>query len=185
MTLYDLSVKSDINEINDYINDPATKKKLDHRDKLLVIRDNVNAYHTKIVNAHDAFYSQPVIDGEKFETIQLILDKTAEDLGLGESTISFPSYNSGTMDFSVNAAGSKEMVQKLPSLFVDNLLEETYSDNKGYYEAASYGGYTVTQSSEEGSDDEKVSFQVTIAIKGRESAYKPERDDKKSEQKAE
>ena len=125
------------------------------------------------------------IDGEKFETIQLILDKTAEDLGLGESTISFPSYNSGTMDFSVNAAGSKEMVQKLPSLFVDNLLEETYSDNKGYYEAASYGGYTVTQSSEEGSDDEKVSFQVTIAIKGRESAYKPERDDKKSEQKAE
>ena len=185
MTLYDLSVRSDINEINDYINDPATKKKLDHREKLLVIRDNVNAYHTKIVNAHDAFYSQPVIDGEKFETIQLVLDKTAEDLGLGESTISFPSYSAGTMTFNVDAAGSKEMVQKLPSLFIDNLLEETYSDNKGYYEVASYSGYTVTESTEEGSDDEKASFQVTLAIKGRESAYKPEKDDKKSEQKAE
>jgi type IV pilus assembly protein PilM len=103
MSLYDLSVKSDVKEIVSYIEDPNTTKQLNHREKLLGIRDNVNAYHTKMVNAHDAFYSQPVIVGDKFENIQLVLDKTAEELGLGESVATFPSYSGGTMSFSVTS----------------------------------------------------------------------------------
>ena len=185
MSLYDLGIKSDVKEIVSYIEDPNTTKQLNHREKLLGIRDNVNAYHTKMVNAHDAFYSQPVINGDKFENIQLVLDKTAEELGLGESVATFPSYSGGTMSFSVTAAGSKEMVQKLPSLFIDNLVGKDYSDNKGYYHNASYSGYTVREAAKDGSEEEKAEFSVTVAIEGRESAYKPEKTDKPEDKKAE
>ena len=181
MSAIDLGVQHKTNEIYEYINDPATQKKLAHREKLLGIRENVKAYNTKIVNAHDAFYSQPVIDGEKYETVQLVLDKTAEDLDLECALASTPSYSSGVMSFSIVAAGSKEMVQKLPSLFIDNLLDDGFSDNKGIFETATYSGYTVNidKESDESDDEgiETVSFSVSTAINGRESAYKPEKSD--------
>lgn len=181
MSIIDLGYASKTQKIYDYINDPATQKKLAHREKLLGIEENVNAYNTKIVNAHDAFYSQPVIDGEKYETIQLVLDKTAEDLDLEYAIISTPSYSNGVFNFNVSAAGSEEMVQKLPSLFIDNLLDKEYSDNNGIFENASYSGYSVAidKDSENPNDEgiETVSFGVTTAISGRESAYKPETSD--------
>ncbi len=181
MTLINAGIKHQIKEIREYIDDPATQKKLKHREKLLGIRSNVNAYHTKMVNAHDAFYSKPVINQDKYETIQAVLDKTAEDLDLSFAVISTPSYSSGAMGFTVIAAGSKEMVQKLPSMYIDNLLDDDFSENKGYYENASYNGYTVTVVKDEAGnveeDKETVSFSVALAINGRESAYKPEKKD--------
>ncbi|MBO7395634.1 MAG: pilus assembly protein PilM, partial [Ruminococcus sp.] len=181
MSLIDLGYTSKTQKIYDYINDPATQKKLTHREKLLGIKENVNTYNTKIVNAHDAFYSQPIIDGEKYETIQNVLDKTAEDLDLEYAVISTPSYGSGVFSFSVSAAGSEEMVQKLPSLYIDNLLDDGFSDNKGIFETASYSGYTVAidKDSDDPNDKgiETVSFSVSTAINGRESAYKPESSD--------
>ena len=156
-------------------------KKLQHRDKLIGLRDTVNAYNTKIVNAHDAFYSQPVIDQDKYETIQLVLDKTVEDLDLDFASISTPSYSSGVLGFEVIAQGSKEEVQKLPSLYIDNLLDEDFSDNNDYYSNASYSGYNVNivrnDNGDIDEDKESVSFSVTMAMNGRESAYKPEKSD--------
>ena len=101
------NVVSDIEEVQSFIDDPATKAKLEYRDRLLGIQENVNAYNTKIVNARDAFYSQPVINGDKYETIQAVLDATADELSLDDAYISTPSYGSCTMSFSVAAAGSK------------------------------------------------------------------------------
>lgn len=80
------------------------------------------------------------------------------------------------------------MVQKLPSLFIDNLLDESVEENKGYYHSASYTGYTVSiqQEQVEGEDEEgnrvttdgdeveTASFNVILTVNGRESAYKPE-----------
>lgn len=179
MTLVNAGVKSDITEIRNYIDDPATQKQLQHREKLLGIRDSVNSYHTKIVNAHDAFYSQPVINGDKYETIQSVLDKTAESLGLGDWFISIPSYSSGVMSFNVEGEGADEMVQKLPSMYIDNILDEGYADNNGYYKNASYTGYSARRTE---ADPEKgieegvtVTFSVQIALDGRESAYKVEK----------
>lgn len=181
MSAIDWNYTHKTEKIYEYINDPATQKKLTHREKLLGIQENVNAYNTKIVNAHDAFYSQPVVDGEKYEAIQNVLTKTAEDLDLDYAVISTPSYGSGIFNFSVSAQGSGEMVQKLPSLFIDNLLDDGFGENKGIFENASYSGYTVTIIKEsDDSDDEgkeSVSFSVTTAINGRESAYKPEASD--------
>ena len=185
MSLYNLKVKGDIKEIREYIDSPETKKQLQHREKLLKIQTSVNEYNTKIVNAHDAFYSQPVIDGDKYETIQLVLDKTAEELEIKKALISTPSYSKGVMNFNVTADGKDEMVQKLPSMYIDNLLAEEFKDNNGYYANASYAGYTLkvpkdkAAAAEKGeSEDGTVTFSVSIALEGRESAYKPESNDK-------
>ena len=71
------------------------------------------------------------------------------------------------------------MVQKLPSLYIDNLLDKDFEENGGYYMNATYSGYNVSvSSSEEGAaGEETVTFSVTAAIKGRESAYKVEKED--------
>ncbi|MDE5936486.1 MAG: pilus assembly protein PilM [Ruminococcus sp.] len=186
LTVMNNGVEKDITEVQSYID--AQADKLKHRDKLLDLKETVNAYNTKMVNAHDAFYSQPVVNGEKFDTIQAVLDKTAGDLGLDDSYISIPSYNNGTFTFSVTAAGSGEMVQKLPALFIDNLLDKSVEENKGYYHSASYTGYTVSIQQEQvesedeegnrvtaaGDEVETASFNVILTINGRESAYKPE-----------
>ncbi len=181
LTVIDLGIKHETKEIREYIDSPETQKKLQHRDKLIGLRDTVNAYNTKIVNAHDAFYSQPVIDQDKYETIQLVLDKTVEDLDLDFASISTPSYSSGVLGFEVIAQGSKEEVQKLPSLYIDNLLDEDFSDNNDYYSNASYSGYNVNivrnDNGDIDEDKESVSFSVTMAMNGRESAYKPEKSD--------
>ncbi|MDE5992451.1 MAG: pilus assembly protein PilM, partial [Oscillospiraceae bacterium] len=189
MSWYDNGIQKDMTDIQTYLDSTEVKNQLDHRDKLLSMRDTVNAYNTRMTNAHDAFFSQPVINGDKYETIQAVLDKTAEDLDLDECYISLPSYAAGTFNFTVEAAGSEDYVQKLPSMFIDNLLDEEFDENKGYYAAASYSGYTVTIQKEEiqvgegedahtvkGDEIETVSFSVTVAINGRNSAYHPEED---------
>ncbi|MCM1132335.1 MAG: pilus assembly protein PilM [Ruminococcus flavefaciens] len=178
-------VLDDIDETQSYID--AKQPELDFRTKLLGIQESVNAYNTKIVNARDAFYSQPVINSDKYMTIQEVLDATADELSLDDCYISTPSYSGGTMNFSVNAAGSGEMVQKLPSLFIDHLIADDYEGNKGYYHTATYSGYSVSVQTEtiestdedgnrvssQGDETESATFSVTVAINGRESAYKP------------
>lgn len=190
-------IKNDIATTEEYI--ASKQEDLDYRTRLLGIKSNVDAYNTKIINARDAFYSQPVINGDKYDTIQAVLDETASELSLDECFISTPTYSGGTMSFSVTAAGSGEMVQKLPSLFIDHLQDETYEGNKGYYHTATYSGYTVTITEEviEGEDEdgnrvtsrgdetETATFSVTVAINGRESAYKPVVDNTSAEAEAE
>lgn len=193
MSTINNGIENDIEEIENYINAPDTQAKLKHRDKLLGIQESVNAYYAKIENAHDAFYSQPVINGDKFDAIQAVLDATANELNLDECYISTPTYTAGTMNFSVVAAGAgkDKMVQELPSLFIDNLIDESYEASSGYYRTATYTGYNVSVETEklerededgnkttvDGDEIETVSFSVTVAINGRESAYKPEAED--------
>lgn len=185
MNMINNGVKDDITETQSYID--SKQPELDYREDLLVKKASVDAYNTKIVNARDAFYSQPVINGDKYETIQAVLDATAEELSLDDCYITVPSYANGTMSFSVTAAGSEKEVQKLPSIFIDHLIDEGYEGNKGYYHTATYSGYSVTIATEtiesedaegnrvtsEGDEIETASFSVTVAINGRESAYKP------------
>lgn len=179
------SVKNDISAAEDYI--ASKQDDLDYRTRLLGIKANVDSYNTKIINARDAFYSQPVINGDKYDTIQAVLDETAGELSLDDCYISTPTYSGGTMTFTVTAAGSGEMVQKLPSIFIDHIQDEEYEGNKGYYHTATYSGYTVLIAEEmiesededgnrvktKGDETETATFNVTIAINGRESAYKP------------
>lgn len=196
-------VQNDIADVEDYLNDPETKKQLTHRENLLTMKTKVEEYKGQMENAHDAFFSQPVVNGVKIDRIQEVLDKTAEalELDVDECFISTPAYAEGVFSFNVTAAGSYEYVQKLPSKFIDNLLDEAYSDNGGFYAASSYTGYnvsvevpedTVTITDEDGTeievsvagDDDKketVTFSVSLALEGRESAYTPEAEEAEAE----
>lgn len=197
-------VKNDIEAVEDYLNDKETKAQLAHRQYLLDTKVKVEEYKGKMENAHDAFFSQPVVNGIKIDRIQEILDATAKDLKLDvdECFVATPSYSEGVFSFTVSAAGSYEYVQKLPAKFIDNLLDESYKDNDGFYGASSYTGYNVSIDKPEektetvvdedgnettvshgadGEEKETVTFSVSLALEGRESAYTPEAEETEAE----
>lgn len=189
MSFINNSIENNIADVQAYLDSPEVKNDLAHREKLIGMRTVVNAYENRMQNSYDAFYSQPVINGEKYDTLQTILDKTAEELELDVDLCfaSTPSYSDGVMTFSVVAAGSEDFVQKLPSIYVDNILDEEYEDNQGYYANCSYDGYNVVMVEESEESEEKietVTFNVTVALEGRESAYHPEEEAKSSDEDA-
>ena len=191
MALKDNSINNDIDEIQAFIDSPDTKKKLDHRDKLIAMKEKVNDYNTKILNAYDAFYSQPVVDGDKYDTLQAVLDKTAEELEVKEAKILHPAYANGVFTFAVEyeQPDEKKLIEEVPAQFIMNLTDKNFKENKGYYANAAYSGYNVsvqTESQGEGDDassEEKtiVTFNVSTAINGRESAYHPSNEDSAEE----
>ena len=188
MALKNLSIKHKIEDIQEWIDSDSTKKQLRHEEKLEGMRDSVREYNTRMNNAHDGFFSNPVIDGDKFDVAEDVLAKTAEDLGIEKARIIEPKYEDGILKFKVKCDSDDElMAQELPAQYVENLLSEKYSDNKGYYEVAGYSGYevvveeTVAETGEGENrtrtvldSDEHVEFDVEIGLKGRESAYKPD-----------
>ena len=184
MALKDNGIQNDIEEVQEFLDSPDTAKKLKHRDKLIAMKEKVTAYNAKINNAHDAFYSMPVVDGDKYDTIETVLQKTAEDLSVDEPKMLKPAYANGVFTFTVEyeEPDKDKIVEQFPAQFITNLISESYKDNKGYYVTASYTGYKVyTQVENAGGDEEapgeektKVSFNVSTAIKGRQSAYHPE-----------
>ena len=195
MSAVDAGIKSDINEIQEFLDSPDTQKKLEHHARLLAIKEKVDAYSVVVNNAHDAFYSQPVIIGDKYDALQTVLEKTAEDVGIDKAKIIAPTYSEGIFGFSVLADGSEEMVQKLPAQYVADLLDESVEENGGFFENAAYSGYAVvitedeTVSSGEGDEattrtvagGETVTFTISVSLKGRESAYHPEATDDAAE----
>ena len=192
-SIRDASIRSDIEEIDEFLNSPDTQKKLAHQEKLLAMEEKVNDYNTMVVNAHDAFYSKPIIDGEVYDAIESTLELTADELGIEEATVVSPEYAEGILKFEVNCDGSEEMVQKLPGDFVENLLDKAVTENGGFFANAAYEGYEVkvesietkVSSARSGDDDEeaptprtvsveeseKVKFEVTVALDVNESAY--------------
>ncbi|MBP3248849.1 MAG: pilus assembly protein PilM [Ruminococcus sp.] len=191
MALKDNSINNDIDEIQEFIDSPDTAKKLAHRDKLIAMKEKVSDYNTKILNAYDAFYSQPVVDGDKYDTLQAVLDKTAEELEVKEAKILHPAYANGVFTFAVEyeQPDEKKLIEDVPAQFIMNLTDKNFKENKGYYANAAYSGYSVsvqTESQGEGDDassEEKtiVTFNVSTAINGRESAYHPSNEDSAEE----
>ena len=68
-------IENDIEEVQEFINSPETDAKLKHLEFLEGKEAGVNTYAQKMNNAHDAYYSQPVINGEKYD---LLKDKMQE-----------------------------------------------------------------------------------------------------------
>ncbi|MBQ8961860.1 MAG: pilus assembly protein PilM [Ruminococcus sp.] len=187
MALKDNSINNDIQEIQDFIDSPDTAKKLKHRDKLIEMKEKVTDYNTRILNAYDAYNSMPVVTGDKYDTLQEVLDKTAEDFDIKDPEILTPSYANGVFTFMVRyeAKDDKDiMIEELPAQFITNLTDSSFKENKGYYRNSAYTGYSVNYETETtgGSDDEPgtseekkmVSFNVTTAINGEKSAYHEE-----------
>ena len=134
-------------------------------------------------NSYDAFLSQPVINGEKFESLTAITDAAREDYNIGAITV-HGDYSDGQMSLNVIAESEmdeeekKKMIQEFPSTLIMKLLEQKDSNNKPIFGSATYGGYKVEEAeAEEGEDPEKlkdkVTFDTTVKLNGRKSAYVP------------
>ena len=199
LALRDAAIKGDIKDIQEFIDSEETQKQLRHYDKLTDMKEKVVSYFTKINNSHDAYYSKPIIDGEKYDALEETLAKTAEGLDIPEFTIKNPQYADGVLSFEVEAIASEDMAQKLPAQYVQDLLDKSVSENGGYYGTAAYSGYALTLTelyaevpgAEEGTvtqvklgeEDALVHFEVSVGLNGEKSAYHPE--EKKSEEAAE
>ena len=177
--LINMGVENDIEETVEFIESKDTRDKLALRDRLIILKENVSAYNTVVVNAHDGYYSQPVVNGDQYDALQNVLDKTAEDLGLkvDECFVGTPSYSNGMFTFTVKAAAADDdkYIQELPAQFLDNLLNSSFSESKGYFHSATYQGYSVkTEKAKDDAEEKKtVTFNVTVNLNERESAYKP------------
>ena len=191
LALRDAAIRGDIKDIDEYINSEETQKQLGHHQKLTDMKEKVLAYFTKMNNAHDAYYSKPIIDGEKFDALENTLSRTAEDLSIEEFEVLNPKYTDGIINFEVEATASEDMAQKLPAKYVQNLLDKDIPENGGYFGEGGYSGYgliieqQVAQipGAEEGApetqvvlgEDAKVRFNVAVSLIGEESAYHPEK----------
>ena len=175
-------IENQIQEIQDFIDSPDTAEKIAHLTRLEEMKEKVDAYNTTMLNAHDGFYSQPVVNGEKYDLLQSVLEETVsgmEGVELENPTIKDPRYAEGILSYTVMCDVEDSFVQELPALYTDNLLSKPEFDN------AVYSGYRVVkqQSGSEESKEEKeyVTFDMRVRLSGRQSAYHPEEEDTSSE----
>ena len=179
LTLHDNGIKNDIQKYEEDINSPETAEKLALHTRLLDMQTKVDNYSVIINNAHDAFYSQPVILGAKYDKIEEVIASTAEECGVSEAKILGPQYGGGVFTLDVECDGVDEPTQKLPAKFVENLLKV---DD---FVVVGYSNYSVIESDDQVSEDgtiiseggKKVSFSLSISIQGRESAYEAPAED--------
>lgn len=186
--LKDNKINKQIEEYEADINSPETAAQLDLHEKLVNMKAKVDNYMVIINNAHDALYSQPVVLGKKYDMLEDVVSKTAEENSVTNVQIVSPQYSSGTFTFSVIGDAVEDYTQKLPAAFVENLLKQ---EDVARVE---YSNYVVNEESGDaitgedgsviaGTTEKKVSFDLTVKINGRESAYHaPE---EKTEQKEE
>jgi len=192
-------ILKEIDEINTKITSPDTQKKLKHHERLLGMKEKVKEYKIMVQNANDAYSSQPVILGEKFDKIEKILMETAKEVktmygdefspkdSLKKVEIKSMDYNSGTMNVMLELQGMHDPAQKIPALFVEKLLKDSMIASVDYI---GYGAPSIEETDENmkkegfinnekykpGEDvihtaQKKVAFNLTIKIKGEKNVY--------------
>jgi type IV pilus assembly protein PilM len=178
VVIRDNMIKSDIEKCEEFINSPKTNQQLAHHQRLLTMRDTVNAYYTKVNNANDAYLSQPVIDGAAYEQLDKTLEETCKDEKIENFEVREAKYTDGTISFNVVCDANKdEYSQKLPSKYVEKIL----SDPK--FCASSYGGYRTETVQKEGEEPkDRISFPTSAKLVGFKSAYHPEESSENTEE---
>lgn len=170
LTIKDNGIQDDIQVCQDYIESPDTAKKIKYLERLEEIKEKVDTYNITMTNAYDAFHSQPIINGDKYDLVEETLKNTAEELQLTEVKISIPKYVDGQLSITVDCNYNGGAYQELPAEFVANLLEKDAFDN------ASYSGYRLNQVvvDKEADPETHVLFDVIMRVKGEQSAYHPD-----------
>lgn len=183
LTIKDNGIQDDIQVCQDFIDSPQTASKINYLTRLEGIKEKVDAYNVSMTNAHDAFYSQPVINGDKYDLIESILTDTATELDVtGIKILSPYEYTDGVLSFTVQYDEAPYAYQELPALFVSRILEEEDFEN------VSYGGYGVSEiqisSGVDGAEPETkriVKFEMQVKLAGEQSAYHPVEEEETAE----
>lgn len=170
LTVKDNGIQDDIQVCRDFIESPETSKKIKYLERLEEIKTKVDTYNLTMTNAHDAFFSQPIINGDKYDLVEETLLNTAEELQVTNVKIAVPKYMDGELSITVRCDYNNNAYQELPAQFVANLLEKDVFDN------AAYSGYRLNQvkNSKDEEPETIVEFDVTMRVKGEQSAYHPE-----------
>lgn len=183
LTIKDNGIQDDIQVCQDFIDSPQTASKINYLTRLEGIKEKVDAYNVSMTNAHDAFYSQPVINGDKYDLIESILTDTATELDVtGIKILSPYEYTDGVLSFTVQYDEAPYAYQELPALFVSRILEEEDFEN------VSYGGYGVSEiqisSGVDGAEPETkriIKFELQVKLAGEQSAYHPVEEEETAE----
>ena len=183
LTIKDNGIQDDIQVCQDFIDSPQTASKINYLTRLEGIKEKVDAYNVSMTNAHDAFYSQPVINGDKYDLIESILTDTATELDVtGIKILSPYEYTDGVLSFTVQYDEAPYAYQELPALFVSRILEEEDFEN------VSYGGYGVSEiqisSGVDGAEPETkriTKFELQVKLAGEQSAYHPVEEEETAE----
>lgn len=170
LTIKDNGIQDDIQVCQDYIDSPETAKQIKYLERLEGIKSKVDTYNVAMTNAHDAFFSQPIINGDKYDLVEDVLRSTAEELQVTNVKIAIPKYIDGQLSFTVECDYNNGAYQELPAALVANLLKEDTFDN------ASYSGYRLNQVvvDKDAEPEIHVRFDVTMRVKGEQSAYHPD-----------
>lgn len=178
------SISNDIEEVREFNESKDTQDQLKHQEKLLLLRDQVEAYNTRIVNAHDAYFSQPVINGDKINSLKTLAEELSaeEKYDIKGGWIKWAGYENGVLNFNITCDATDDFVQKFPAEYVDKIFDLGEGADK-YFGGITYSSYTVSPKTESENEEEansgdkdkdQLSFDVSVHLNSRESAYTPE-----------
>jgi type IV pilus assembly protein PilM len=152
LAIKDATIKHDIKEMNDYLNDPQTAADLLKRENRIALQSQVKEYQRTATLASDALATQPYITKEVYETIEKTVEETIsqakvsglsfnpKDNGKDKFKIENLNYENGVITFEFTSLVDKaEPAPKFAAMLAENL------EKKGYFENVSYSGYEVVE----------------------------------------
>lgn len=171
-------IENDIQTVQDFINSDDTEKKLKHLEALELKEESVKAYAQKMNNAHDAYFSQPVINGDKYDILcttmeellrqdkykDMIMWVGVDDEGKPKKdsdgkfirpTIGYGDYSEGTLtvEFNIPLEDNEKVEDKMTQDFPREYVALLENLKEGYFRNVEYKGYTYEKGSVEESSD--------------------------------
>ncbi|MBQ8181297.1 MAG: pilus assembly protein PilM [Ruminococcus sp.] len=157
-------IENEIEEVQEFIDSEETANKLEHLTYLEKKELVVKNYAQRMNNAHDAYFSQPVINGDKYDTLRKTMEKILKDKkyddyiewgtvkteGTGENqkvvlitpVIIYGDYNEGALsvEFDIPLKDSDKVKEKMTQDFPREYVAAI--EKLDYYRNVEYKGYT-------------------------------------------
>ena len=156
LAIKDATIKHDIKQMNDYLNDPQTAADLLKRENRIALQSQVKEYQRTATLASDALATQPYITKEVYETIEKTVEETIsqakvsglsfnpKDNGKDKFKIENLNYENGYITFEFTSLVDKaESAPKIVSLLAENL------EKKSFFESVKYSGYEMVEGTDQ------------------------------------
>ena len=159
LAIKDAGIKSDINEMQAYLDDPATAADLAKLEERKLLQDQVKEYKRTATLASDALKTQPFIESEIYNIIEQTAVETVSAANVpgmgtydpktngkvdGKFVIDNVDYKDGEVTFQFSALVDKNQpAPAFAALLAENL------EKKGYFENVHYSGYELDVAEED------------------------------------
>ena len=167
----DANYKNQTADLRATIYSPETAAKLQQYDDLQVMKETVHNYTVNIVNARDAYNSQPIIKESVYTAVEEALENVMSQT---DSTSESPEYSidyaDGVLTVPVTITSSEEFAQKYPTNLVQYLYETygeeaTDAENR-FFSSVEYSGYDVDIiTGDNNQQTQKISFELALTLR--------------------